>query len=202
MNEVGQKEQDTNSINNKINKEESQKEIEDIPQKYIIIDKILLITSILFNIFTFLLFGWNHLILFTATITILFRIYFGVKDKKAYYFLKGLSAFIMCFTAFIIKILFRLIMSCIANRDDEENNFLKRNFFETNHIFWIKGFDIKINGLGFIIFFLAFLALWITMIIFFNFQKKWFASMTSKNSINTYSNLIDSFYEEKNKNQQ
>lgn len=192
----------SNNNNKDINSTQEISGEETLTNTFIILDKIFLIFFILFNIFIFFIFGWNHLVLFTVTMTILIRIYLGVKNKNAYYFLKGSTALNMCFLAYMVKIIFRLIMTCVSHNvnNEKDYNFLEYNFFETNHIFWINGFDIKINGFGFIIFFIVFCVVWIFMIIFLRLQKKKFIPYISKNGIDTYSSLIDAYYEEKHKN--
>lgn len=184
-------------------KEEGNKKIqvnnseEELSYFYELLFKILLIIQMIILFIMFVFFGLNHLVLFVASLTITIRMFIGVKDKRPNYFIKGLFFFIWCFVAHVIKIIFRFLLTFFIYKKHDIDNLKDMNIIETNTILWIKGFDIKLNGIWTIIILLIFMIFWIFLIILFSQKKKCFNYIDQKVR-NEYNKIIDEFYQDTN----
>ena len=175
-----------NVINNPI--------FEELSETYSIIFKILLIIQIIIFIIMFLFFGLNHLILFVVSTTVTIRLFLGIHYKRPNYYNTSLFLFILLFVSYIIKIVFRFILTfLIFSKRDNIDNLQDMNIIETESILWINGFDIKINGLWTIIILLIFMIFWLFVIILLSKKKHCF-EFTDKTVDEEYSKIIDEFY--------
>ena len=167
---------------------------EGLSETYSIIFKILLIIQIIIFIVMFLFFGLNHLILFVVSTTVTIRLLLGIHYKRPKYYNTSLFLFILLFVSYIIKIIFRIILTffIFKNRDNIDN-LQDMNIIETKSILWINGFDIKINGLWTIIILSIFMLFWILEIILLSQKKKCFEFIDNTEN-EEYSKIIDEFY--------
>ena len=157
--------------------------------------KILLIIQIIIFIFMLLFFGLNHLILFIVSITVAIRMFIGINNQRPNYYIKGLFLFIMSFICHVIKIIFRFILTYFIYKNKEDISDLRdMNIIETNNILWIKGFDIKLNGLWSLIILILFMIYWIILIILFEYKKNCFYYNDAKEA-EEYTSLINQFYQ-------
>ena len=168
---------------------------------YSIIFRILLIIHMIIMFLMLVFFGLNHLILFTVSMTLTIRMFLGVKNKSLNQFIKSLFLFNMCFICHVIKIIFRFILTYFVYKTKENISNLKDlNIIETNNILWIKGFDIKINGIWSIIVVVIFMVYWIVLIVLFELKAD---SLNLSNDADNevYLSLINQFYQKKGNNQ-
>ncbi len=174
---------------------------EELSFAYEITFKILLIIQIIIFIFMFLFFGLNHLVLFVISTTVAIRMFIGIHNQRPNYYIKGLFLFIMCFICHVIKIIFRFILTYFVYKNKEDINDLRdMNIIETNNILWIKGFDIKINGLWTMIILILFMIYWIILIILLESKKKCFYYNDEKET-EEYISLINQFYQKQQNNE-
>ena len=146
---------------------------EGLSPTYIIIFKILLIIHIILIFIMFVFFGFNHLVLFVSSMVITIRMYLGVHNKNTNYFIKSLFFFVWCFIGHAIKIIFRFILTYfVFKNQDHISNLKDMNILSTENILWIKGFDIKLNGIVSLIIIIIFMAFWLALIILFEIKKK------------------------------
>ena len=146
--------------------------------------------------FLFVFFGLNHLILFVATLTITIRMFLGIHNKNSNYFIKGLFLFVWCFIAHAVKIIFRFILTYFIFKNRENISNLKdMNIIETESILWIKGFDIKINGLWSIIILCIFMIFWLALIIVFEMTKQRMNFIIDEKENEKYLALINNYYQ-------
>ena len=178
-------------------KVQSNDSVEELSDFYEILFEILLIVQMIVLFIMFVFFGLNHIVLFVASITITIRMFIGVKDKRPDYFKKGLFFFIWCFVAHVIKIIFRFLLTFFIYKKHDIDNLKDMNIIETNTILWIKGFDIKLNGILTIIFLAIFMIFWIILIILFSKKKNCFNYIDQKVR-NEYNKIIDEFYQDAN----
>ena len=168
---------------------------EELSFAYAITFKILLIIQMIIFIFMLLLFGLNHLILFVISITVAIRMFIGINNQRPNYFIKSLFLFIMSFICHVIKIIFRFILTYFIYKNKENISDLRdMNIIETNNILWIKGFDIKLNGLWSMIILILFMIYWIILIILFEIKKKCFNYIDEKET-EVYTSLINQYYQ-------
>ena len=161
-----------------------------------IITKILLIIHMLVIFVLFLFFGFNHLVLFVATLTVTIRMYLGIVYNISNYFINGHFLFVMCFICHIIKIIFRFLLTYFVYKNKENISNLKdMDIIKTETILWIKGFDIKINGLWSLIIIIIFMIFWLILIILFQIQKKSFKNNIDEREKEQYMNLINQYYQ-------
>ena len=178
--------------NDKIQKEGP---FEELNFTYKLIFEILLIIQIIILFIIFLFFGLNQLVLFIVSITVAIRMLIGIKNKRPNYFIKGLFLFIWCFIGHIIKIIFRYTLTYFVFKNKYNISNLKdMNIIETTRILWIKGFDIKINGLWSIIIIIIFMIFWLILIILFEIKKKYFYYIDNTGR-DEYINLINEYHE-------
>jgi len=176
---------------------------EGLSPTYIILFKILLIIHIIIIFIMFVFFGLNHLVLFVVSMTVTIRMYLGVKNKNSNYFIKGLFLFILCFIFHAIKIIFRFILTYFIYKNKENISNLKdMNIIVTETILWIKGFDIKLNGIVSIIIIIIFMAFWFVLIILFEIKKKNFNYPPDEKEKEIYINLINNYYQKHEFNNQ
>ena len=160
-----------------------------------LIFEILLIIQIIILFIIFLFFGLNHLVLFIVSVTVAIRMFIGIKNRRPNYFIKGLFLFIWCFIGHIIKIIFRYILTYFVFKNQcNISNLKDMNIIETTRILWIKGFDIKINGLWSIIIIIIFMIFWLLLIILFEIKKKYFDYIDNTGR-DEYINLINEYHE-------
>ena len=185
-----------NDDNQKEDKEES--EILKLPKGQAILFEILLIIHLIVLIAMLLFFGLNHLISFVAATTITVRMLLGVKFNKPNYYNKGLFFFIWCFAFYLIKIIFRFILTFFTFKlRDDVDNLTDMNIIETKNILWIKKFDISLNGLWAIIILSVFMIFWLILIILFT-KKQYYFNYADNSNDSQYITLIKEFYERKN----
>ena len=168
---------------------------------YSIIFRILLIIQMIIMLLMLVFFGLNHLILFTVSMTLTIRMYLGVKNKSSNHFIKSLFLFNICFVCHAIKIIFRFILTYFVYKNKENISNLKDlNIIETNNILWIKGFDIKINGIWSIIVIVLFMGYWILLIVLFELKAD---RLNLSNDVDNeiYFSLINQFYQKNGNNQ-
>ena len=184
----------TNDINNKnLGLSEGNKLF---PFSFTITFKILLIIHMIILFVLFLFFGLNHLILFVATLTVTIRMFLGIHNNISNYFVKGLFLFIWCFIAHAIKIIFRFILTYfIYKNKDNISNLKDMNIIETESILWIKGFDIKINGLWSIIILCIFMVFWLVLIVLFEISLKRMNFVIDEKERDKYLSLINDYYQ-------
>ena len=169
---------------------------EELSSGYALTFKILLIIHIIILFAMFVFFGLNHLVLFTASTTIAIRMFLGVKNRRPNYFKKGLFFYIMCFVFHIIKIIFRFLITFFVYKfRDDIDNLKNMNIIETKKILWIKGFDIKLNGIWSIIVLSLCMIFWLILIILFESKKKCFNYVDNFEK-EIYLNLINKYYEQ------
>jgi len=173
---------------------------EELSFTFAITFKILLIIQIIIFIFMLIFFGLNHLVLFIISITVAIRMFIGINNQRPNYFIKGLFLFIMSFICHVIKIIFRFILTYFVYKNKEDISDLRdMNIIETNNILWIKGFDIKINGLWSMIILILFMIYWFVLIILFEYKKKCFYYNDAKET-EEYISLINQFYQRQQNN--
>ena len=183
------KENENNKIENVANNP-----VLELSKTYSILFKILLIIQIIIFIIMFIFFGLNHLILFVVSTTVTIRLLLGIHYKRPNYYNTSLFLFIMLFVTYIIKILFRFILTfLIFKKRDNIDNLQDMNIIETKSILWINGFDIKINGLWTIIILIIFMIFWLLIIILLS-QKKIFFNYKDNTLDEKYIKIIDEFY--------
>ena len=145
-------------------------------------------------------FRLNLLVLFIISITVAIRMFIGINNQRPNYFIKGLFLFIMSFICHVIKIIFRFILTYFVYKNKEDISDLRdMNIIETNNILWIKGFDIKINGLWSMIILILFMIYWFVLIILFEYKKKCFYYNDAKET-EEYISLINQFYQRQQNN--
>ena len=182
-----------NDDNQKEDKVES--EILKLPKGQAILFEILLIIHLIVLIVMLLFFGLNHLILFVAATTINIRMLLGVKFNKPNYYNKGLFFFIWCFAFYLIKIIFRFLLTFFTFKlRDNVDKLTDMNIIETKNILWIRKFDISLNGLWAIIIFAIFMIFWLILIILFT-KNQYYFNYADKNNDSQYITLIKEFYE-------
>ena len=168
---------------------------------YSIIFRILLIIHMIIMFLMLVFFGLNHLILFTISMTLTIRMYLGVKNKSSNHFIKSLFLFNMCFVCHAIKIIFRFILTYFVYKTKEDISNLKDlNIIETNNILWIKGFDIKLNGIWSIIVIVLFMVYWIVLIFLFELKSDCL-NLSNDADNEVYFSLINQFYQKQDNNQ-
>ena len=127
--------------------------------------------------------------------TLTIRMFLGVQYEKPTYFIHSLLLFILCFIMHIIKFIFRFLLTYfIFKNRDNISSLTDMNIIETKRILWIKGFDIKINGLWTIIIILIFMLYWLAIILLFESKKKYFNYVDEKEK-EEYIKLINLYYE-------
>ena len=179
------------------NKQKEYNKEEEPSNTYSIIFRILLIIHMIIMFLMLLFFGLNHLILFTISMTLTIRMYLGVKNKSSNHFIKSLFLFNMCFVCHSIKIIFRFILTYFVFKNKESISNLKDlNIIETNNILWIKGFDIKINGIWSIIIIVLFMVYWIVIIVLFELKVD-HLNLSNDRENEMYFSLINQFYQNK-----
>ena len=183
------------------NKQKENKKEEEPSNTYSIIFRILLIIHMIIMFLMLVFFGLNHLILFTISMTLTIRMYLGVKNKSSNHFIKSLFLFNMCFVCHAIKIIFRFILTYFVYKTKEDISNLKDlNIIETNNILWIKGFDIKINGIWSIIIIVLFMVYWIVLIVLFELKVDCLKLSNDRDN-EVYFSLINQFYQKQDNNQ-
>ena len=187
--------------NEDTNKQKENKKEEEPSNTLSIIFRILLIIHMIIMFLMLVFFGLNHLILFTISMTLTIRMYLGVKNKSSNYFIKSLFLFNMCFVCHAIKIIFRFILTYFVYKTKEDISNLKDlNIIETNNILWIKGFDIKINGIWSIIIIVLFMVYWIVLIVLFELKVDCLKLSNDRDN-EVYFSLINQFYQKLDNNQ-
>ena len=175
---------------------------ESLSKSYIICFQILLIILMIILFIMFVFFGLNHLILFVVGLTLTIRMFLGLHNRKSSYFHKSLFLFNWCFIAHVIKIIFRFILTYFVYNNREDISSLKdMNIIETENILWIKGFDIKINGIWTIIILIIFMAFWFILIILFETKKRDFIFVDHEEK-ERYLKLIRLYYQNHQPNNQ
>ena len=187
--------------NRNINNQKENNKEEESSNAYSIIFRILLIIHMIIMFLMLVFFGLNHLILFTISMTLTIRMYLGVKNKSSNHFIKSLFLFNMCFVCHAIKIIFRFILTYFVYKTKEDISNLKDlNIIETNNILWIKGFDIKINGIWSIIIIVLFMVYWIVLIVLFELKVDCLKLSNDRDN-EVYFSLINQFYQKQDNNQ-
>ena len=187
--------------NRDINNQKENNKEEESSNAYSIIFRILLIIHMIIMFLMLVFFGLNHLILFTISMTLTIRMYLGVKNKSSNHFIKSLFLFNMCFVCHAIKIIFRFILTYFVYKTKEDISNLKDlNIIETNNILWIKGFDIKINGIWSIIIIVLFMVYWIVLIVLFELKVDCLKLSNDRDN-EVYFSLINQFYQKQDNNQ-
>ena len=167
---------------------------EELSETYSLLFKILLIIQIIIFIVMFIFFGLNHLILFVVSTTVTIRLLLGIHYKRPNYYNASLFLFILLFVSYIIKIVFRFILTfLIFENRDNIGNLQDMNIIKTENILWIKGFDIKINGLWTIIILSIFMLFWLFVIILLSKKQNCFEYFDNTGN-EEYTKLIDEFY--------
>ena len=167
---------------------------QELSHEYCVLFKVLLLILIVINIFMLLFFGLNQVILFIATITLIIRMFIGLQNKRPKYFVDCLFMFNMCFACHIIKIIFRYIMTYFTiKRENDISNLKDMNIIETKKILWIRGFDIKLNGIWTLIILIAFMVYWAILIALFERKRNYFNYQDQK-EYEEYLSLINEFY--------
>ena len=175
---------------------------EELSPGYALGFQILLIIHSIILFFMLVFFGFHHLVLFTVSITLTIRMILGIKNKRPNYFIKSLFLYIVCFICYIIKIVFRFLLTYFTFKiRNDINNLKDMNIIETENILWIKGFDIKINGIWSIVVLSICIIFWLILIILFVKKKKCFNYVDNFEK-EQYINLINKYYEQHQSDEQ
>ena len=161
---------------------------------YLLTFQILLIFHLIINIFMFMFFGMNQIVLFVITTTLIIRMFIGLNKQIYKYFINCLFLYNMSFVCHIIKIIFRFLLTYFTyKKENDITNLKDMNIIETESILWIPGFDIKINGMWTLIILICFMIYWTILIILFQSKKNCFNIFDQK-EYDTYLALINEYY--------
>ena len=161
---------------------------------YLLTFQILLIFHLIINIFMFMFFGMNQIVLFVITTTLIIRMFIGLNKQIYKYFINCLFLYNMSFVCHIIKIIFRFLLTYFTyKKENDITNLKDMNIIETESILWIPGFDIKLNGMWTIIILICFMIYWAILIILFQSKKNCFNIFDQK-EYDTYLALINEYY--------
>ena len=128
---------------------------------YLLTFQILLIFHLIINIFMFMFFGMNQIVLFVITTTLIIRMFIGLNKQIYKYFINCLFLYNMSFVCHIIKIIFRFLLTYFTyKKENDITNLKDMNIIETESILWIPGFDIKLNGMWTLIILICFMIYW------------------------------------------
>ena len=166
----------------------------DISVGYLLTFQILLIFHLIINIFMFMFFGMNQIVLFVITTTLIIRMFIGLNKQIYKYFINCLFLYNMSFVCHIIKIIFRFLLTYFTyKKENDITNLKDMNIIETESILWIPGFDIKLNGMWTLIILICFMIYWAILIILFQSKKNCFNIFDQK-EYDTYLALINEYY--------
>ena len=161
---------------------------------YLLTFQILLIFHLIINIFMFMFFGMNQIVLFVITTTLIIRMFIGLNKQIYKYFINCLFLYNMSFVCHIIKIIFRFLLTYFTyKKENDITNLKDMNIIETESILWIPGFDIKLNGMWTLIILICFMIYWAILIIIFQSKKNCFNIFDQK-EYDTYLALIIEYY--------
>ena len=161
---------------------------------YLLTFQILLIFHLIINIFMFMFFGMNQIVLFVITTTLIIRMFIGLNKQIYKYFINCLFLYNMSFVCHIIKIIFRFLLTYFTyKKENDITNLKDMNIIETYSILWIPGFDIKLNGMWTLIILICFMIYWAILIILFQSKKNCFNIFDQK-EYDTYLALINEYY--------
>ena len=161
---------------------------------YLLTFQILLIFHLIINIFMFMFFGMNQIVLFVITTTLIIRMFIGLNKQIYKYFINCLFLYNMSFVCHIIKIIFRFLLTYFTyKKENDITNLKDMNIIETESILWIPGFDIKLNGMWTLIILICFMIYWAILIIIFQSKKNCFNIFDQK-EYDTYLALINEYY--------
>ena len=161
---------------------------------YLLTFQILLIFHLIINIFMFMFFGMNQIVLFVITTTLIIRMSIGLNKQIYKYFINCLFLYNMSFVCHIIKIIFRFLLTYFTyKKENDITNLKDMNIIETKSILWIPGFDIKLNGMWTLIILICFMIYWAILIIIFQSKKNCFNIFDQK-EYDTYLALINEYY--------
>ena len=161
---------------------------------YLLTFQILLIFHLIINIFMFMFFGMNQIVLFVITTTLIIRMFIGLNKQIYKYFINCLFLYNMSFVCHIIKIIFRFLLTYFTyKKENDITNLKDMNIIETESILWIPGFDIKLNGMWTLIILICFMIYWAVLIILFQSKKNCFNIFDQK-EYDTYLALINEYY--------
>ena len=161
---------------------------------YLLTFQILLIFHLIINIFMFMFFGMNQIVLFVITTTLIIRMFIGLNKQIYKYFINCLFLYNMSFVCHIIKIIFRFLLTYFTyKKENDITNLKDMNIIETESILWIPGFDIKLNGMWTLIILISFMIYWAILIILFQSKKNCFNIFDQK-EYDTYLALINEYY--------
>ena len=161
---------------------------------YLLTFQILLIFHLIINIFMFMFFGMNQIVLFVITTTLIIRMFIGLHKQIYKYFINCLFLYNMSFVCHIIKIIFRFLLTYFTyKKENDITNLKDMNIIETESILWIPGFDIKLNGMWTLIILICFMIYWAILIILFQSKKNCFNIFDQK-EYDTYLALINEYY--------
>ena len=161
---------------------------------YLLTFQILLIFHLIINIFMFMFFGMNQIVLFVITTTLIIRMFIGLNKQIYKYFINCLFLYNMSFVCHIIKIIFRFLLAYFTyKKENDITNLKDMNIIETESILWIPGFDIKLNGMWTLIILICFMIYWAILIILFQSKKNCFNIFDQK-EYDTYLALINEYY--------
>ena len=161
---------------------------------YLLTFQILLIFHLIINIFMFMFFGMNQIVLFVITTTLIIRMFIGLNKQIYKYFINCLFLYNMSFVCHIIKIIFRFFLTYFTyKKENDITNLKDMNIIETESILWIPGFDIKLNGMWTLIILICFMIYWAILIILFQSKKNCFNIFDQK-EYDTYLALINEYY--------
>ena len=161
---------------------------------YLLTFQILLIFHLIINIFMFMFFGMNQIVLFVITTTLIIRMFIGLNKQIYKYFINCLFLYNMSFVCHIIKIIFRFLLTYFTyKKENDITNLKDMNIIETESILWIPGFDIKLNGMWTLIILICFMIYWAILIILFQSKKNCFNIFDQK-EYDTYLALIIEYY--------
>ena len=161
---------------------------------YLLTFQILLIFHLIINIFMFMFFGMNQIVLFVITTTLIIRMFIGLNKQIYKYFINCLFLYNMSFVCHIIKIIFRFLLTYFTyKKENDITNLKDMNIIETESILWIPGFDIKLNGMWTLIILICFMIYWAILIILFQSKKNCFNIFDQK-EYDIYFALINEYY--------
>ncbi len=161
---------------------------------YLLTFQISLIFHLIINIFMFMFFGMNQIVLFVITTTLIIRMFIGLNKQIYKYFINCLFLYNMSFVCHIIKIIFRFLLTYFTyKKENDITNLKDMNIIETESILWIPGFDIKLNGMWTLIILICFMIYWAILIILFQSKKNCFNIFDQK-EYDTYLALINEYY--------
>ena len=161
---------------------------------YLLTFQILLIFHLIINIFMFMFFGMNQIVLFVITTTLIIRMFIGLNKQIYKYFINCLFLYNMSFVCHIIKIIFRFLLTYFTyKKENDITNLKDMNIIETESILWIPGFDIKLNGMWTLIILICFMIYWAILVILFQSKKNCFNIFDQK-EYDTYLALINEYY--------